>query len=313
MKRSLLVSTAAFAGLFVPVFALAAEYRPSEQNMIFASQQHKEVTAELDQAQRALQTLLNQRREQEVEYYNTFAALTEIREQLDAEQLELEEWIAEQIQEENSLLELIRIEGAPHNVLKVRSRQRQLANAKLLFGEQRDVLLHKLEEKEVEWQSQWSSLTESQRITRSRFSVAERNLRHQIERLQFKLSNIDSLRLTGRNENILRAKRNALTEARDAAYRQRVERRTTTVEKALQQAEKQNYFNTPNPEVVAQIEAERNAEIEYDQSMQLKKIMERLGIYGPVNDELRASLYLHLFGSVPVVEVEDEAVVETAN
>lgn len=309
MKRSVLLSTAFAASLLAPIATLAAEYRPSEQNMIFATKQREVAVTHLEQLESQLDVLLRQREKQEVEYYNTFEALNAIQDDLIEERSALEDWIDEQIQTENDLLKQLQLQGAPHNVLKVRTRQRQLLNANMLFAEQRDALMTALEEKEQAWQQQWDSLTASQAITRAKFGSQERTLRRQIERAEFDIASIDQMRTTGRSENVLRSVRKAWDTKREEAYKQRLARRTAKVEKALEKAEVVNYFNTPNEEVVAQIQAERMEEIQFEQSMQMKTLMERLGIVGPVNDQLRASLYLHLFGSVPASEedvVEEE-------
>lgn len=306
MKRTLFLSTFFLTTSLVPVSALAAEQLVFAPTTIASANPQVSVQQKIQDAKEQLAKVQMQRILQEKEYARSFSVLSRIQEELMIEEKTLQNWLQEQIQEENRLLTAIQVQGAPHNVLKIRARQRQLQNAKKLFGEQRDSLKNALQEKNEAWKHQWNALTSSQAISRMKFTKAESALREQLDNLQFDKSALEAMNNTKMMEASVQAVREERDMLRAERYRERVAKRAQAIQAAVEKAKEDNYFTRDNPTVVADIAKEKQAEIDFEQSMQLKTLIERLGIIGPVNDQLRASLYLHLFGSLPAEQETDE-------
>jgi hypothetical protein len=246
-----------------------------------------------------LQTLRQQRSKQENEYKKSFEALHDIKKQLLREEKELQDWKENHISAQNELLKGLTIVGAPTNVLKIRARQRKLANANLFFEKVREEHLARYREKVSEWESQWNLLLHSQSMNAMRFTTKERALVAQIQAQKSARVMSEWKLRTQKIQNEKTAAHERWKQLQKSRYAATKTKREEALKLALESAKQNNYLQRENKEVAAQVLEDTKREEEQKQAMQLKVLVERLGISGPVNDDLRASLLLHLSSPQP--------------
>ena len=276
MKHSLSIYTLVTAVIILPCLASASE-------------------VDINVLSENIQTINQQRDVQENEYARSFAALKEIQKDIMKEREDLKAWVESRIQEENDLLSQLPLLHSLKNKIQLRARQRMMSNAKSLFAIQREEKEAALKEKEMAWRNQWEALKKSRTQSRTSFLHRKRISVRQIKEQRSKnvMSEIHS------NLNDKNSLRNGYLENKISRYQNDKSKRSNSVKRSLSKARSNQYLNKVNPEVEKQLHLEKDDKIAEMHAMELKRVIERLSVIGPIDDELRSSVYLHIFGVMP--------------
>ncbi|MBT3293050.1 hypothetical protein HN512_01230 [Candidatus Peregrinibacteria bacterium] len=276
MKHSLSIYTLVTAVIILPCLASASE-------------------VDINVLSENIQTINQQRDVQENEYARSFAALKEIQKDIMKEREDLKAWVESRIQEENDLLSQLPLLHSLKNKIQLRARQRMMSNAKSLFAIQREEKEAALKEKEMAWRNQWEALKKSRTQSRTSFLHRKRISVRQIKEQRSKnvMSEIHS------NLNDKNSLRNGYLENKISRYQNDKSKRSNSVKRSLSKARSNQYLNKVNPEVEKQLQLEKEDKIAEMHAMELKRVIERLSVIGPIDDELRSSVYLHIFGVMP--------------